>query len=167
MEENDEQIRDEYDSKDNNSKDIFFKKVHIFDGSLFKKKAKLLEFLNDTGKITEIIHKLFTKIMKFYYKENYYIKAKINNIHIRFEDDTFNYYGGTILGIKIESIEANLSADGGQLKKDFFKITNLDIYYEEVKSADDFIVSSNLFLSKLNNNKIEENYYDIIKEVYY
>lgn len=165
LEEDEESIKLEYDAKDNNSKDIFSKRVHIFDGSFFKKKAKLLEFLKDKSKVSEIIHKVFTKAMKFYYQTNYFVNLKIKNVHIRFEDDTFNYFGGTIFGIRIESLELNLSAEG-KLKKDNFKITNLNIYHEDVKSSDNFIISSNLFLSKLNEGVIEEDYYKIIEEVY-
>lgn len=165
LEETDEHIKEEYDFKDNNSKEVFFKKVHIFDGSIFRKKTKLLEFLKDNSKFSEIIHKFTTKVLKFYYQNNYFINLKIKNIHIRFEDDTFNYYGGTIFGIHIECLELALSAEG-KLKKDSFKVTNLNVYQEDVKSADNFIISSNLFLSKLNNDTIEEDYYKIIEEVY-
>jgi hypothetical protein len=165
LEETEEHIREEYDPKDNNSKEFFFKKVHIFDGSIFKKKAKLLEFLKDTSKIAEIIHKIFTKAIKFFYQSNFYINVNVKNIHIRFEDDTFNYFGGTIFGLHIEQLEISLSADGS-LKKDNFKLTNLNVYHEEVKSGGNFLVSSNLFLSKLNNDIIEEDYYKIIDEIY-
>lgn len=165
LEEDDETIKQDYDVNDNNSKSIFARKVHIFDGSIFRKKQKLLEFLKDTSKISEVIHKLFTKAMKFYYQNNYFINVKINKVHIRFEDDTFNFFGGTIFGANIECIELGLSAES-KLKKDNFKFTNLSVYHEEVKSIDNFIISSNLFLSKLKNNIIEEDYYNIIYEVY-
>lgn len=165
LEETEEHLLEEYDAKDNNSKDIFFKKVHIFDGSIFKKKQKLIEFLKDKSKIAELVHKLFTKVMKFYYQTNYFVNAKVKNVHIRFEDDTFNYYGGTIFGISIESIDISLSADGS-FKKDNFKITNLNVYHEDVKSGENFLVTSNQFLSKLNSDVIDEDYFKIIEDLY-
>lgn len=165
LEETEDQIIEEYDSKDNNSKDIFSKKVHIFDGSILKKKPKLAEFLKDSSKISNIVHKIFTKILKFYYQTNYFVNIKVKNVHIRYEDDTFNFYGGTILGIKISSLEMSLSAEG-KLKKDSFKINEFEIYSEEVKSEKNFFVSSNQFLSNLNDGVIDDNYFKIILDVF-
>lgn len=165
LEETEDQILEEYDAKDNNSKDIFSKKVHIFDGSILKKKPKLAEFLKDSSKISGIIHKIFTKILKFYYQTNYFVNIKVKNVHIRYEDDTFNFYGGTILGIKIANLEMSLSAEG-KLKKDSFKINDFEIYSEEVKTEKNFFVSSNQFLSNLNDGIIDDNYFKIILDVF-
>lgn len=171
-EKNEEDILAGYDPIDNNSYDIFTKKLSLFDGSFFRKKPKLIEFLKDKSKVTDMIHKFLTKVIKFYYQTNFFLSAKINKVHIRFEDDTFNYYGGSIFGLSIENIELSLSADG-KLKKDSFKITNLSFYTEDVKSESNFLISSAYFLSQLYSNdegeekeRKEKEYYAKIHQVY-
>lgn len=163
IEENEMYMKDAYDAMDNNSQDIFSKKVHIYDGSIFKKRSKVLEFLNDKGKVTELIHKLYTRTVKFFYKKAFYINLKINKIHVRFEDDTFNYHGDLVAGLNIENVELSLSADG-RLKKNSFKLNNLNLYYIRDGQC---IVSSSVFLSKLDKEgNINENYYDFIKKIH-
>ena len=165
IDENEEFINEPYDPNDNNSYDIFTKKLSLFDGSIFKKKPELLEFLKDKSKLTEIIHKLLTKVMNFYYQSSFFINLKINKVHIRFEDDIFNFFGGTIIGVKLDSIEIALSAEG-KLKKDSLKVTNLNVYVEDVLSLDNFFVTSTYFLSQLNKDGIGKEYYDSLDEIY-
>ncbi len=165
IEENEEYIHEAYDPNDNNSYDIFNKKLSLFDGSIFKKKAELLEFLKDKSKITEIIHKMMTKVMKFYYLTNFFINAKINKVHIRFEDDIFNFFGGTIIGVKVDTIEVSLSSEG-KLKKDSIKVSNLNVYTEDVNSLDNFFVTSTYFLTQLNKEGFGKEYYDSIDQIY-
>lgn len=165
IEENEEYINEAYDSNDNNSYDIFTKKLNLFDGSIFKKKGNFLNFLKDKSKLTETIHKLMTKVMRFYYQSNYFVNIKIKKVHIRFEDDIFNFYGGTIFGVTIDSMEISLSAEG-KLKKDNIKVTNLNIYSQEVSSIDNFYVSSSFFLGQLNKEGLGSEYYTEIQRIF-
>lgn len=158
IEETEEYILENYDANDNNSYNIFEKKLSVFDWSIFKKKQQFYTFLKEKGKLADFIHKIFTNAFKFYNQSNFFLNTKINKIHIRYEDDIFNYFGGTIFGVRIDSTEISLSADG-KLKKDFVKFTNFNIYTEEVKSLDNFFINSSQFLSLLNNKAIDDQYY--------
>lgn len=180
IEENEDYINEKYDAIDNNSYNIFDKKLPIFDSSFLKKvrNSKLnknidnnffVSFLKDKTKLTETIHKLLEKIIKLINSKNYYIKACINNIHIRFEDDIFNYYGGAIYGITIKKIDAVISTEG-KYKKDMFTITDLNVYSKEVTSIDNFYVNSSYFLTQLKKNedyKTTSCYYLDLHESYY
>ena len=74
VEENQNHIKDPYDEKENNSFNIFQKKVNIFDNSIFTKE-KLLEIFKDKGKISKMINKMFKSFFKFYYFKNFSLNA--------------------------------------------------------------------------------------------
>ena len=84
--ENKVHIKEPYDQRENNSFDIFKKKVNIFDNSIFTKE-KIIEVFKDKSKVSNMINKMFKKFLKFYYSKNFSVNAIIKNIHIRFEDD--------------------------------------------------------------------------------
>ena len=162
IEENEIHIRDIYDPNENNSIDIFTKKVNIFDNSIFKQQV-ILEIFKDKTKIAQLINKIFKMCFKFYYMKNYLINAKIKNVHIRFEDDQLiNYLGDIALGIKIGSIEINLSAEG-IMKRNSFKIDKFDVYWE---SKPKILISSDLLFNATDrDNKLDDNYYAMLKKL--
>jgi hypothetical protein len=165
IQENEHHIKESYDPTDNNSHDIFARKVNIYDSSALKKKQKLLEiFANDVAKskISEIINKIFTKCIKFYYQKPYLINIKVKNVNIRFEDDSLiNIHSNIGLGFKLNQLELNLSADG-ITKKNNFKCEGMNLIWEPVAGI---IIPSKLFREHLDrDNMINEKYYDHLKK---
>jgi hypothetical protein len=163
IEENENHIRDIYDPTDNNSHDVFSKKINIYDGSILKEKQKLIEVFTDKAKLTELINKLFTKALRFYYQKVFLINFTIKNVHIRFEDDLFNYFGNTAFGVKIGKIEGSLSADG-VIKKNSIKAEKINIYWEPNPSM---LIPSKVYVDNLDlkTNTINEKYYDYLKTI--
>jgi hypothetical protein len=122
--ENKHMIKSVYDPNDNNSMDIFTKKINVLDNSIFKKEY-IEEIFKDKTKISTELNKLFKFCFKFYYQKNFLINLVIKNIHIRFEDDQLiNYTGDLALGIKIDFLELILSSEG-VMKRDSIKVNKL------------------------------------------
>jgi hypothetical protein len=141
--------------------DIFERKVNVVDNSIFKKEI-ILEIFKDGTKISQLINNLFKYCFKFYYMNNFLVNAKIKNIHIRFEDDQLiNYNGNIALGIKADSLDVILSSEG-VMKKDLFKINNLNIYWE---SNAKILIPSELLTDSIINGEFSENYYDNLKKL--
>ena len=127
--ENKIQMKCKYDPSDNNSMDIFTKKINVLDNSIFKREF-IEEIFKDKTKISSAINKFFKFCYKFYYSKNFLINLRIKNLHIRFEDDQLiNYTGDIAFGCKIDSLELILSSEG-VMKRDSFKINKLNIYWE-------------------------------------
>ena len=159
--ENLKQIEIPYDPNENNSMDIFERKVNVVDNSVFKKES-ILEIFKDGTKISQLINNLFRYCFKFYYMKNFLVNAKIKNIHIRFEDDQLiNYTGNIAIGLKADSIEITLSSEG-VMKKDSFKINNLNIYWE---SKAKILIPSDLLNNSIINGELSEKYYDNLKKL--
>ena len=159
--ENSQQIKTPYDPNDNNSMNIFERKVNIVDNSVFKNEL-ILEIFKDGTKISQLINNLFKYCYKFYYMSNFLTKAKIKNIHIRFEDDQLiNYIGNIAMGIKIESSDIVLSSEGA-MKKDSFKINNLYVYWE---CNPKILIPSALLNNSLVNGELDDKYYENIKKL--
>ena len=159
--ENNEQIKLKYDSNENNSMNIFERKVNIVDNSVFKNEI-ILEIFKDGTKISQLINNLYKYCYKFYYMSNFLIKAKLKNIHIRFEDDQLiNYTGNIAMGIKIESADLILSSEG-VMKKDSMKINNLNIYWE---CNAKILIPSELLNNSFVNGELSEKYYENIKKL--
>ena len=159
--ENNKQIKEPYDPNDNNSMDIFERKVNVLDNSIFKKE-EILEIFKDTTKISHLINILFKYCFKFYYMKNFLVNAKIKNIHIRFEDDQIiNYTGDIALGLKADSLDITLSSEG-VMKKDSFKINNLNIYWEDKAKI---LIPSDLLHNSIINGELNEKYYDNLKKI--
>ena len=159
--ENSQQIKTPYDANENNSMNIFERKVNIVDNSVFKNEL-ILEIFKDGTKISQLINNLFKHCFKFYYMSNFLTKAKIKNIHIRFEDDQLiNYTGNIAMGIKIDSIDAILSSEGA-MKKDSFKINNLNVYWE---CNAKILIPSDLLNNSFVNGELNEKYYENIKKL--
>ena len=162
VEENKNRIKEPYDEKENNSFDIFKKKVNIFDNSIFVKE-KLLEIFKDKSKISNMINKMFKKFFKFYYSKNFSVNAKIKNIHIRFEDDQLiNYLGDIALGFRIDLIEIILSSDG-IMKRNNFQLQKFDLYWES--KAKILIPSDTLNNSLDEQGNLQESYYTMLKKL--
>ena len=159
--ENSEQIKMKYDQNENNSMNIFERKVNIVDNSVFKNEL-ILEIFKDGTKISQLINNLYKYCFKFYYMSNFLIKAKLKNIHIRFEDDQLiNYIGNIAMGIKIESVDLILSSEG-VMKKDSLKINNLNVYWE---CNSKILIPSDLLNNSFVNGELSEKYYENIKKL--
>ena len=159
--ENSEQIKVKYDQNENNSMNIFERKVNIVDNSVFKNEL-ILEIFKDGTKISQLINNLYKYCFKFYYMSNFLIKAKLKNIHIRFEDDQLiNYIGNIAMGIKIESVDLILSSEG-VMKKDSLKINNLNVYWESIAKI---LIPSELLNNSFINGELSEKYYENIKKL--
>ena len=156
-------IREPYDSVDNNSHDIFLKKLNIYDTSNLKQKTNIIEIFKDKNKFSAFLNKIFTRAMKFYYQKPYLVNLVIKKLNIRFEDDKFNFFGKMAFGIHIEKISANLSFNG-KLKKNSFKIENLDVYWEKNPKI---LIPTDLVLEKLDykESKIDDSYYTYLKTI--
>ena len=159
--ENNRQMEIPYDPNENNSMDIFERKVNVVDNSVFKKES-IIEIFKDGTKISQLINNLFKYCFKFYYMRNFLVNAKIRNIHIRFEDDQLiNYNGDIAIGVKADSVEITLSSEG-VMKKDHFKINNLNIYWE---SNAKILIPSDLLNNSIINGELNEKYYDNLKKL--
>ena len=159
--ENKIQMKCKYDPSDNNSMDIFTKKINVLDNSIFKREF-IEEIFKDKTKISSAINKFFKFCYKFYYSKNFLINLRIKNLHIRFEDDQLiNYTGDIAFGCKIDSLELILSSEG-VMKRDSFKINKLNIYWE---SPAKILIPSDLLNSSIKDGKLDENYYTNLKEI--
>ncbi len=159
--ENKLQMKSKYDPNDNNSMDIFTKKINVLDNSIFRKEY-IEEIFKDKTKISIEINKFFKSCYKFYYTKNYSINLSIKNIHIRFEDDQLiNYTGDIALGCKIDLLEVILSSEG-IMKKDSFKISKLNVYWENPAKI---LIPSDLLNMSIHDGKLDEEYYINLKKI--
>ena len=159
--ENKVQMKEPYDPNDNNSMDIFERKVNVVDNSIFKKEI-ILEIFKDGTKISQLINTLFKYCFKFYYMKNFLVNAKIKNIHIRFEDDQLiNYNGNIAMGLKADSLDLILSSEG-VMKKDSFKVNNLNIYWE---SKPKILIPSDLLNNSIIHGELSDKYYENLKKI--
>ena len=159
--ENKIQMKSKYEPNDNNSMDIFTKKINVLDNSIFKKEF-IEEIFKDKTKISKEINKFFKFCYTFYYTKNFSINLNIKNLHIRFEDDQLiNYTGDIALGCKIDSLELILSSEG-IMKKDSLKISKLNIYWENPAKI---LIPSNLLHMSINDGKLDEKYYTNLKKI--
>ena len=147
-------VKERYNPSNNNHQDIFKKKMVYNDD-----KQDSLDYNENVPLFTRIMNKITEKAKKFFLKKTYLTNIIIKNVHIRFEDDLFNFYGKTCLGIKIDNVEIKLTLDGS-LKKSNFKIDNLSIYHE---SDTKIIIPTDYFFNK--KYVFEEEYYKYIKKI--
>jgi hypothetical protein len=158
-------MREMYDPTDNNCSNIFQRKINFIDSSVYSKlKKPFIKLFQDNTFFSRMISAIYTKVVKFFYKKSYLIKLTVRNINIRFEDDTFNYYGSVVFGLKINMFELNLSVDGVN-KKDSFKVEGIDIF-SEINNPK-ILLPSKLLRDNLDvNNKIkDEKFYDYIRKL--
>lgn len=160
VEEGKDHIHERYDPNENNSTDIFTRKVSVFDNSIFNKKL-LLEIFKDKSKLSYTINKMFNYFFSFFYMKNYLVNLTVKNIHIRFEDDQLiNYIGDIALGFKVNSIIINLSAEGN-MKKNFFQLNKFDFYWE---SKPKLLIASSL-LNQTTKVELGDEYYAMLKRL--
>ena len=158
--ENKIQMKSRYDPNDNNSMDIFTKKINVLDNSIFKKEF-IEEIFKDKTRISIEINKFFKFCFKFYYTKNFSINLTIRNLHIRFEDDQLiNYTCDIAIGCKIDLFELILSSEG-VMKKDSVKISKLNVYWENPAKI---LIPSDLLNMSINDGKLDENYYTNLKK---
>ena len=159
--ENKIQMKSKYDPNDNNSMDIFTKKINVLDNSIFKKEY-IEEIFKDKTRISIEINKFFKFCYTFYYTKNYSINLKIKNIHIRLEDDQLiNYNCDIALGCKIDLLEIILSSEG-IMKKDSCKISKLNVYWENPAKI---LIPSDLLNMSIHDGKLDERYYTNLKKI--
>jgi len=159
--ENKIQMKSRYDPNDNNSMDIFTKKINVLDNSIFKKEF-IEEIFKDKTRISIEINKFFKFCFKFYYTKNFSINLTIRNLHIRFEDDQLiNYTCDIAIGCKIDLFELILSSEG-VMKKDSVKISKLNVYWENPAKI---LIPSDLLNMSINDGKLDENYYTNLKKI--
>ena len=150
-----------YDPNDNNSMDIFTKKINVLDNSIFKKEY-IEEIFKDKTKLSNEINKVFKFCTKFYYQKNFLINLIIRNIHIRLEDDQLiNYTGDLALGMKIDSLELILSSEG-IMKRDSLKINKLCLYWEDPA---EILIPSSLLNISIKDGKLDESYYTNVQKI--
>ena len=159
--ENKIQMKSRYDPNDNNSMDVFTKKINVLDNSIFKKEF-IEEIFKDKTRISIEINKFFKFCFKFYYTKNFSINLTIRNLHIRFEDDQLiNYTCDIAIGCKIDLFELILSSEG-VMKKDSVKISKLNVYWENPAKI---LIPSDLLNMSINDGKLDENYYTNLKKI--
>ena len=150
-----------YDPNDNNSMDIFTKKINVLDNSIFKKEY-IEEIFKDKTRLSNEINKLFKFGFKFYYQKNFLINLVIKNIHIRIEDDQLiNYNGDLALGMKIDLLELVLSTEG-VMKRDSANVNKLCIYWEDPA---EILIPSSLLNISIKDGKLDESYYTNLKKI--
>jgi hypothetical protein len=154
-------MKSKYDPNDNNSMDVFTKKINVLDNSIFKKEY-IEEIFKDKTRISIEINKFFKFCYTFYYTKNYSINLKIKNIHIRLEDDQLiNYNCDIALGCKIDLLEIILSSEG-VMKKDSCKISKLNVYWENPAKI---LIPSDLLNMSIHDGKLDERYYTNLKKI--
>ena len=159
--ENKIQMKSRYEPNDNNSMDIFTKKINVLDNSIFRKEY-IEEIFKDKTRLSKEINKFFKFCYKFFYSQNFSINLKIHNIHIRFEDDQLiNYNCDISLGCKIDLLEIILSSEG-VMKKDTCKINKLFAYWENPAQI---LIPSDLLNSSIHDGKLDEEYYINLKKI--
>ena len=155
------EMKSEYIPYENNSVNIFSKKINVLDNSIFKKEI-IEEFFKDKTKISNLLNKILMECLEYYYSKSYSLILKIKDIHIRFEDDQLiNYMGNIALGIKVDTVELNLSSEA-TMKKNNFKITKLDIYWENNANI---LIPSNILYDSIKNGALNDSYYTNLKKI--
>ena len=148
-------IKEKYVPASNNHQDIFKKKLMYNDDKL----GETVEEDQSTPYLTRLSTKIINQVQNFYHKNSYLINIKIKNVHVRFEDDMFNYFGKTCFGLTLAGAELKLAIDGS-LKKTNFKIDNLSIYNEKTPKI--LICSDYLTQRKY---VFDDDYYKFIKKL--
>ena len=155
------EMKMEYSSLDNNSVNIFGKKINVLDNSIFRRE-KLEEFFKDKSKVSTFLNKILLDCFKFYYYKNFAFVLKLKNIHIRFEDDQLiNYFGSVAFGFKIDSFDLTLSSEGS-MKKNNFKINKLDFYWENNANI---LIPSNILYDAIKNGSLNDSYYKNLSKI--
>ena len=151
----------EYSSLDNNSINIFGKKINVLDNSIFHRE-KIEEFFKDKSKISNFLNNILLDCFQFFYYKNFALILKLKNMHIRFEDDQLiNYFGNIAFGFKISSFELTLSSEGS-MKKNNFKISNLDFYWENNANI---LIPSNILYDSIKNGALNDSYYTNLSKI--
>ena len=155
------EIKNEYSPYENNSMNIFGKKINVLDNSIFNK-DKFEKFFKDQTLISNYLNSLLLDCFHFYYSKNYSLILKLKNIHIRFEDDQLiNYMDNIALGCKIDLFELTLSSEG-TMKKNNFKITKFDFYWENNAHI---LIPSNILYDSIKNGSLNDSYYTNLKKI--
>ena len=156
-----EGMKSEYIPYKINSFKILNKRKIVSDIPVFTKE-KFEEFFKDKSKISNILNIIILICFRYYYFKNFPFKLKIENMHIRFEDDQLiNYKGKIALGIKFDTFEFNLSSEGN-MKKNNFKITKFDIYWE---NNPNILIPNSILYDSIKNGILNDNYYTNLKNI--
>ena len=155
------EMKMEYSAVDNNSINIFGKKINVLDNTIFRKE-KIEEFFKDKTKVSFLLNKMLIDCFQFYYSKNYALILKVKHLHIRFEDDELiNFIGNIAFGIKIDSFELTLSSEGS-MKKNNFKISKLDFYWENNAHI---LIPNNILYDSIKNGSLSDSYYKNLRKI--
>ena len=155
------EMKMEYSAVDNNSINIFGKKINVLDNTIFRKE-KIEEFFKDKTKVSFLLNKMLIDCFQFYYSKNYALILKVKHLHIRFEDDELiNFIGNIAFGIKIDSFELTLSSEGS-MKKNNCKISKLDFYWENNAHI---LIPNNILYDSIKNGSLSDSYYKNLRKI--
>ena len=156
-----EEMKSEYIPYNYNPFNIFNKKRNASDSPVYTNKF-IEEIFKDKTNISNFLNIILFACFKYYYSPNFLLKLELKDIHIRFEDDQLiDYMGKIALGIKVSSLELNLSSEA-KMKKNNFEITNFDIYLE---NNADILIPCSLLYDSIKNGALNENYYTNLKKI--
>ena len=131
-----------------------------FDVSVFIKPI-IDEIFKDKTDFSKSINSMFDGIYKYFEMPNFAVIAKIENIHIRIEDDQLtNYFADIALGFKIEKIFLQLGFKGS-MKKNVFKISKFDMYWETNAKI---LIPILFYNSCMINGELSKKYYNELEE---
>lgn len=154
-------LREKYSPSQNNSIDIFKRKIQLVDDSVLQPSSSPRIYTDGTA-ISGGLNGLYGGLYKFHYMSNFAANVKIKNIHVRVEDDQLiNYVGDLALGVKIGAIEVTLGCEGA-MKKDSFKLSGFDVYWE---SQPKILIPSSVLNNSIHNGRLLESYYANLKKI--
>ena len=155
------EMKSDYNLFENNSINIFEKKINVLDNSIFNR-DKFEKIFKDQTIISSLLNSILLECFRFYYSKNYSLILKLKKIHIRFEDDQLiNYIGNIAFGCKADLFELTLNSEGIN-KKNNFKITKLDFYWENNANI---LIPNNILYDSIKNGVLNDNYYKNLKQI--
>ena len=135
----------------NNTKD--------FDTSIF---SQIKELFKDKTLISNKLNIIYEKCYQFYLQKNTSMSIKINNIHIRFEDDYFiNYNDNLVFGIRIDNIDIKLGKKSN-MKKNSITISKFDLYWENPAKI---LIPTDFLYSLYIDGEFQESYYSQLQDI--
>ena len=132
-----------------------------FDVSVFIKPV-IEEIFKDKTDFSKSINGMFNGIYKYFEMPNFAVIAKIKDVHIRIEDDQLtNYFSDIALGFRIQKIFLQLGFKGS-MKKNVFKISKFDMYWE---TNAQILIPIIFYNSCMVNGELNKRYYKELKEI--
>ena len=131
-----------------------------FDVSVFVKPI-IEEIFKDKTDFSKTVNNIFNGIYQYFEMPNFAVIAKIKNIHIRIEDDQLtNYFADVALGFRIQKIVLQLGFKGN-MKKNVFKISKFDMYWE---TSAQILIPIAFYNSCMINGELSNKYYSQLQD---